>query len=103
APEQEGDPRALHHHAVRLLRPGLGSGHAGRLPGVHGPAPRRLPAAVAAQMDGDAGQKLQAAHAQGIHGIPLHRRDLPLAPAGKREGDRGGAERVPVPAQGLCL
>lgn len=54
-PELQRDHRALHHHAVRHFRPCLGSGHSGRLPGVHGPAPRRLPAAVAAPVDGHAG------------------------------------------------
>lgn len=53
--ELQRDRRTLHHHAVRQFRPRLGAGHSGRLPGVHGAAPRRLPAAVAAQMDGDAG------------------------------------------------
>lgn len=54
-PELQRDRRALHHHAVRQFRPRLGSGHPGRLPGVHGAAPRRVPAAVAAPVDGDAG------------------------------------------------
>lgn len=52
--------------------------------GLSGAPDRRVPAAVAAPLDRHSGQELQVAHAKGLHGLPCHRRDVPLAGPGKR-------------------
>lgn len=60
------DKRDVLRHDLRHLRPGLGAGHPGGVPRVHGAAAGRVAAALAAQVDGDARQELQAADAQRI-------------------------------------
>jgi len=50
---------------------------------VHGTSSGRVPAALAAEMDRNTGQELQAAHAQGLHGVPHHWRNMPLVLSGK--------------------
>lgn len=71
-------------NALREFGPGVCAGHAGRVPGLRRAPDRRVPAAVAAPLDRHEGQELQAAYAKGLHGLPNHRRDVPLAGPGKR-------------------